>query len=159
MIKSIPSIAQICVALLLMISLPAKAQDTRLLRNPAISHGKIAFLYAGDIWLSDLDGSHVKRITAYEGVEYNPKLSPDGKSIAFTGDYDGNVDVYTVPVEGGDPVRLTWHPGPDMVVDWTPDGKNILFTSGRTRVPYDDMDQLWTVSLDGETPERFILPR
>ncbi|MCB0471851.1 MAG: PD40 domain-containing protein, partial [Flavobacteriaceae bacterium] len=157
--KSILSGALSCLVFLLFSGQTTQAQDTRLLRNPSISHGKIAFLYAGDIWLSDLDGSHVKRITAYEGVEFNPRFSPDGKTIAFTGDYDGNMDVYTVPVTGGDPVRLTWHPGPDMVVDWTPDGKSILFASGRTRAPYADMDQLWTVSLDGTSPERFILPR
>lgn len=135
------------------------AQGTRLLRNPAISAENIAFAYAGDIWLANLDGLNVKRITAFDGVESNPRFSPDGKTIAFTGEYDGNQDVYTVPVTGGDPKRLTWHPGPDVVRTWTPDGKSIIFSSGRTRVPIAIPDQLWTVSLDGSTPTRFIVPR
>lgn len=88
-------------------SRPLSAQGTRLLRNPAISAENIAFAYAGDIWLANLDGSNVKRITAFNGVELNPRFSPDGKTIAFTGEYDGNYDVYTVPVTGGDPKRLT----------------------------------------------------
>jgi tricorn protease len=159
MIKSIIfSIAGLLISILGTSQL-VNAQGTRLLRNPSISAENIAFAYAGDIWLANLDGSNVKRITAFDGVESNPRFSPDGKTIAFTGEYDGNYDVYTVPVTGGDPKRLTWHPGPDIVRTWTPDGKSIIFASGRTRVPIPIPDQLWTVSLDGSTPSRFIVPR
>src|SRR5436190_23368644 len=89
--------------------------DTRLLAQPAISKNHIAFIYAGDLWVADLDGKNVKRLTADEGAELNPAFSPDGPLIAFTGQYDGNLDVYVVPVTGGVPTRLTWHPGADVV--------------------------------------------
>src|SRR5580765_7432728 len=72
--------------------------DTRLLAQPAISKTHIAFIYAGDLWVADLDGKNVKRLTADEGAELNPAFSPDGSLIAFTGQYDGNLDVYVVPV-------------------------------------------------------------
>ena len=135
------------------------SQETRLLRNPAISANNIAFLYAGDLWIANLDGSNVKRITAFEGVESDPHFSPDGQLLAFTGQYDGNTDVYVIPITGGDPKRMTWHPGPDLVCGWTQDGKNILFSSGRAQVPYAENDQLWLISLDGTTPTQFNIPR
>ncbi|MFN8353433.1 MAG: PDZ domain-containing protein [Spirosomataceae bacterium] len=136
-----------------------QAQDTRLLRNPAISATHIAFVYGGDIWLANQDGSNVKRLTTYAGVESRPHFSPDGKTLAFSGQYDGNTDVFTVPIEGGEPLRLTWHPSPDMVVGWTPDGTSVLFASGRERVPYQLPDQLWTVSVKGGMPVGFAVPR
>ncbi|NJO88338.1 MAG: hypothetical protein HC831_04745 [Chloroflexia bacterium] len=136
-----------------------RSQNTRLLRNPAISSNKIAFCYASDIWIANLDGSESKRLTVFEGVESDPHFSPDGKTIAFSAEYEGNTDIYIVPIEGGEPKRLTWHPGPDIVIGWTPDGKNVLFVSGRTRAPRLYTDQLWTVSTSGTTPTRFILPR
>src|SRR5262249_2868998 len=95
--------------------------DTRLLTQPAISKNHIAFIYAGDLWSADLDGKNVRRLTADEGLEANPVFSPDGSLIAFTGQYDGNLDVYVIPVMGGVPTRLTWHPGPDIVQGFTPD--------------------------------------
>jgi len=143
---------------LLSIGLPAQAQETRLLRNPAISQENISFVYAGDIWLADTDGSNVKRITAFEGVESDPHFSPDGKHIAFTGKYDGNTDVYTVPIAGGEPQRLTWHPGADLVRGWTQDGQHVIFASGRIKAPYPYPAQLWQVSTKGTTPTRLILP-
>lgn len=135
------------------------AQETRLIRNPVISKDKISFVYAGDIWVANLDGSNVKRITAFEGVEANPHFSPDGSSIAFTGEYDGNTDVYLVAVTGGEPKRLTWHPGPDLVIGWSPDGREVVFASGRLRAPYPDPDQLWKISILGGNPTPFILPK
>src|SRR6266508_4249758 len=89
--------------------------DTRLLSQPAISKDHLAFIYAGDLWVADISGKNVKRLTADEGLETNPAFSPDGSLIAFTAQYDGNPDVYVVPVIGGVPTRLTWHPGPDIV--------------------------------------------
>ncbi|MEK6481980.1 PDZ domain-containing protein [Catalinimonas sp. 4WD22] len=134
------------------------AQESRLLRNPAISADHISFAYAGDVWLADTDGSNVRRLTTFPGVESEPHFSPDGQQIAFTGEYDGNTDVFVVPVAGGSPQRLTWHPGADFVRGWTEDGE-ILFASGRTQVPYPLPDQLWTVKTDGNMPEQFIVPR
>ncbi len=147
------------VILLALMSQLAIAQETRLLRNPAISSKHIAFVYAGDIWTANVDGSNPTRLTAFPGVETDPAFSPDGKSIAFTADYDGNTDVYTLPLEGGTPFRLTWHPGNDNVVGWTNDGTKVLFVSGRQNAPYQAPDHFWTVSLTGGFPEKFIVPR
>ena len=135
------------------------AQETRLLRNPAISKEKISFVYAGDIWVANLDGSNVRRITTFEGVEADPHFSPGGESIAFTGEYDGNTDVFVVPSNGGEPKRLTWHPSADLVRGWSPDGAEVIFASGRARAPYPYPDQLWKVSTLGTNPAPFILPR
>jgi len=139
--------------------IPTIAQDTRLVRDPAISQDKIAFVYAGDIWVAGLDGSNVKRITTFDGVEADPHFSPDGTFLAFTGQYDGNTDVYVVSINGGEPKRLTWHPSADLVRGWSPDGSEIYFASGRARVPYPDPDQLWKISKNGGNPSPFILPR
>ncbi len=153
-------------ALLLLIlsclSLSAWAQgadinDTRLLSHPAISKDHIAFTYAGDLWVADLDGKNVKRLTADEGGEANPAFSPDGSLIAFTAQYDGNADVYVVPVVGGVPTRLTWHPGPDIVQGFTADGSAVLFTSPRA-VFTGRYTQLFTVPVKGGIEEPLKLP-
>ena len=89
------------------IALAIDTNDTRLLWQPAISKSHIAFIYAEDLWVANRDGSYPRRITASEGLESNPVFSPDGNTIAFTGQYDGNSDVFTVPVTGGIPKRLT----------------------------------------------------
>ena len=102
--------------------------DTRMLSEPAVSANKIAFIYAGDLWTSDLDGSNLRRLTADVGPESSPAFSPDGKWIAFSAQYEGNTDVYVVSSEGGVPRRLTWHPGADVVQGFTPDGKTITAT-------------------------------
>ncbi len=104
--------------------------DARLLYNPAITEGKIAFVYGDDIWVADSEGRNAKRITSHAGEEQNPYFSPDGKQIAFTAGYDGNVDVFVIPTDGGEPTRLTWHPGDDIVRGFTPQGK-VLFSSQR----------------------------
>src|SRR5882757_10726596 len=93
-------------------------KDTRMLSQPAISADHIAFIYAEDLWVANLDGSQPRRLTVDEGVESNPAFSPDGKWIAFSAQYDGNTDVYLLPVEGGVPKRLTWHPSADIVQDF-----------------------------------------
>lgn len=107
-------------------------EDTRLLSQPAISDSHIAFIYAEDLWVSDRDGSNPRRLTVDEGVERSPVFSPDGQTIAFSAEYDGNLDVYIVPTAGGVPKRLTWHPYPDIVRDFTPDGTQVLFASQRS---------------------------
>jgi Tol biopolymer transport system component len=82
---------------------------------------------------------------------------PMAKTVAFTGQYDGNTDVYIVPVEGGEPKRLTWHPGADLVTGWTPDGKEVLFTSARVGVPTQE-SKFFKVSKDGGMEESFGYP-
>ena len=134
------------------------AGGTRLLRSPDISEDNLTFVYANDIWLHNLSTKVTVRLTTFPGAEFEPHFSPDGKTIAFTGEYDGNQDVYTLPVEGGEPVRVTWHPGQDVVRGWTPDGSKILFASGRTSVPSAHL-KLWTVSPDGGFPEPLPVPR
>jgi tricorn protease len=130
-------------------------KDTRLLAQPAISKTHIAFIYAGDLWVSSINGTEVRRLTSDEGVESNPAFSPDGKMIAFSAQYDGNVDVYVVPVEGGSPKRLTWHPSADIVQGFTPDGASVLFSSPRA-VFTDRYTQLFTVPVNGNGPEEAL---
>jgi tricorn protease len=103
-----------------------------MLTQPAISANHIAFIYAEDLWIANPDGSQPRRLTIDEGIESDPYFSPDGSLIAFSAQYDGNTDVFTIPVEGGIPTRLTWHPGADLVRGFTPDGKSVLFASQRS---------------------------
>ena len=112
---------------------PAGAQVAKphIFQRPALSKNLIAFGYAGDLWTSPRAGGSAKRLTSAPGAELFPKFSPDGKWIAFTGEYDGNADVYVIPSGGGEPRRLTYHPAADLVLGWTPDGKSILFRSSR----------------------------
>ena len=127
-----------------------------LFRKPTISKTQIAFSYGGDLWIVDRSGGEARRLTSDIGVEINPVFSPDGTMIAFTGEYDGNEDVYVIPAAGGVPKRLTTHPGSDQVVGWTRDGKRILFRSGR--LSYAGFLQLYTVSVNGGFPEVIPLP-
>jgi len=131
--------------------------DTRLLSQPAASATNIAFIYAEDLWVANIDGSQPRRITVDEGIESNPFFSPDGKLIAFSAQYDGNTDIFIVPVAGGVPTRLTWHPGTDLARGFTPDGKNILFASQRT-VFTNRYHQLFTVPITGGFPTQLEIP-
>lgn len=127
--------------------------DAGLFRYPDVSATQIVFSYANDIWIMPKDGGTALKLSSPPGVESYPKFSPDGKSIAFTGNYDGNSDVYVIPSNGGVPVRLTEHGFPDRVVDWTNDGKRVLFASiresGKAR-----FDQFYTVAANGGPDEK-----
>lgn len=136
-------------------TLPA-ADRPLLLQMPALSQSHIAFVYAGDLWRVARDGGEAVRLTTGVGIESNPVFSPDGKTLAFTAQYDGNVDVYVVPAAGGVPKRVTYHPGADMVQGWTPDGKRILFASSRTAATRSQ--ELFTIGVEGGLPERIPLP-
>jgi tricorn protease len=131
--------------------------DTRLLTQPAVSTDHVAFVYAGDLWSATLAGGDIRRLTTSEGVVTNPAFSPDGRSIAFSASYDGNTDVYLVPVDGGAPTRLTWHPGADVVQGFTPDGRNVMFTSARS-VFTGRFTQLFTVPVTGGVETALPIP-
>ncbi len=137
---------------------PAVAQ-TRLLRTPTVSDRHIAFAYANNIWIVERAGGNARRLTSFQGETQNPKLSPDGRHVAFSAEYGGNTDAYVVPVEGGQPKRLTWHPGPDLVQGWTPDGRTVVFSSTRATHAPSGAPRFWTVALDGGAEQAMALPR
>lgn len=151
-----------------------KAQDTNepnkvLCRYPTIYGNKIVFESGGNLWSVNSSGGAAQRLTADRGTDLMPRFSPGGKTIAFTGDYDGNTDIYTIPAEGGKVTRLTFHSditknpalrwGPDnMVVTWTPNGKEIVFLSRRnTFNPW--FGRLFYISAKGGLPEQMPLPK
>src|SRR5271169_1209106 len=107
----------------------AQSDPPLLLRFPAVSKTQIVFNYAGDLWIVNRDGGNARQLTSGIGSETLPAFSPDGSMVAFTAEYDGNLDVYVVPGAGGVPRRLTFHPADEDVLGWTPDGKGILFSS------------------------------
>ena len=96
--------------------------ESRMMTDPSVSSDHIVFVYSNDLWTARLDGSDVIGLTSNEGNEFAPHFSPDGMTIAFTGQYDGNMDVFTIPAEGGVPTRLTWHPEGDFARGYTPNG-------------------------------------
>ena len=149
------------VILLLLVSSMANA-DTRLLRFPDLHGDQVVFSYAGDLWIADTRGGAARQLTSHPGLELFAKFSPDGKHIAFTGQYDGGEQVYVIPASGGEPLRLTWYPseGPlparwgydHQVYGWTPDGTAVLFRSVREGYGLTD-SRLYTVKLTGGLPE------
>ena len=128
----------------------AAAENPLLVQAPTMNKTNVVFVYGGYLWSVPREGGEARQLTT-EGHEQDPIFSPDGKWIAFEGQYDGNADVYVMPAEGGTPKRLTWHPGQDVPVGWTNDGKKVLFVS--TREAYADFTKLYTVSVDGGVPE------
>ena len=134
---------------------PTPAEAT-LFQKPTVNQTSIVFSYAGDLWTVSRSGGDAKRLTTGVGTETDPVFSPDGTHIAFTGEYDGNTDVYVVPAAGGVPKRLTYHPGGDIVAGWANDGKRVLFASGRNS--YAGFPRLFTIGLDGGQPEEVPLP-
>jgi tricorn protease len=131
-------------------------QPLLLAQQPALSATHIVFVFAGDLWSVPRQGGAATRLTTGVGNEANPSFSPDGRSIAFTGQYDGNTDVFVMPAEGGVPRRLTWHPDADVALGWTADGKKVLFTSGRNS--YTRTRELYVASLEGGLEEKLPLP-
>ncbi len=143
----------------LIFSMSANAQnDARLMRYPDINKNLIAFVYAGDIWSVDANGGDARRLTSHPGMELFPKISPDGKWIAFSGEYSGSRQIYVMPSEGGTPRQLTFYNSvgmmpprggfDDVPLDWTSDSKNILFRANRT--PFGDRNgKYYIISVDG----------
>src|SRR5262249_37477805 len=144
--------------------------EARLLRFPAINGKQLVFTYAGDLYTVSSSGGVARRLTNHEGFEMFPRFSPDGKWIAFTGQYDGNTEVYLIPAEGGVPKRLTFtatlgrddvsdRMGPNnIVMGWKNDGKHVVFRS-RMREHNDFIGQLYLVPMTGGLPEQLPLPR
>ena len=132
-------------------------QETKLVSQPALSDTHIAFIYAEDLWVANRDGSNPIRLTIDEGVESSPIFSPDGSMIAFNAQYDGNSDVFIVPVTGGIPKRLTWHPYNDVVRDFSADGKSVLFLSQRN-THTNRHAQLYSISILGGHTTQLAIP-
>ncbi len=158
-------------AVLLLVAGPAPAADeARLLRFPTIHGDDIVFTYAGNLYSVPAAGGTARRLTSHDGFEMFARFSPDGKQLAFTGQYDGNTEVYLMPAEGGVPKRLTYtatltrddvadRMGPNnIVMGWKHDGKHILFRS-RMRSFNPFLGQLYLVSTDGGLPEQVELTR
>jgi len=143
---------------LLNVTLASHAQTApvTLFQNPTINKTDIVFSYAGDLWSVSRRGGDAKRLTTGVGVENDPIFSPDGAWLAFTGEYDGNVDIYVMSASGGVPKRLTYHPGADRAIGWTPDGKRVLFASARTS--YSGFPRLFTIGLESGFPTDLPLP-
>jgi tricorn protease len=133
------------------------AQEATLYQRPTLNKTHVVFVYGGDLWSVPREGGDAVRLTTGVGIEVDPIFSPDGSQIAFTGQYDGNTDVFVVPAAGGVPQRLTWHPGIDVAVGWTPDGKQILFRSGRTSNS-PRYNKLFTISTAGGAVSELPLP-
>lgn len=134
----------------------SKASEQRpLMRFPDIHEKTIVFVYGEDIWSVPAEGGVAARLTIHDGEEVFPKFSPDGSMIAFTGEYDGNADVYVMNKHGGEITRVTFHPGYDEVVGWHPLKNKILFRSSRNS--FNRFDRLFLVSPDGTDIEELIL--
>jgi tricorn protease len=132
------------------------ATKPHIYQHPALSKDLIAFGYEGDLWTVPRAGGVARRLTTGVGVETDPVFSPDGSTIAFTGDYDGNIDVFTIPAAGGVPFRVTYHPAADYALAWTPDGKDIVFRS--TRISQSRYTQLYEVPAKGGIAKVLPLP-
>lgn len=160
----------LCIVVLMNLSVAFAGTEARLLRFPAIYGDQIVFTYAGDLYTVGSTGGAARKLTNDEGFEMFPRFSPDGQSIAFTGQYDGNTEVYLIPSSGGVPQRLTYtatlgrddvadRMGPNnIVMTWTPDGQRIIFRS-RMRSFNSFNGRLYSVPLTGEVPEELPLPR
>ena len=134
----------------------AAGNGQMLLRHPALGKTKIVFTYAGDLWSVSREGGEAIRLTTGRGQESDAIFSPDGTTLAFSGEYEGNTDVYTVNVDGGIPKRITYHPAAETPVAFSPDGHNILFRS--TAESYSRFPKLFSVPMDGGLPESLPLP-
>ena len=149
-------------------TLAGAQEEARLLRFPAIHGDQLVFSYAGSLYTVSSSGGAARKLTSHDGYEMFPRFSPDGRHIAFTGQYDGNTEVFLIPAEGGEPRRLTWtatldrddlgdRMGPNnIVMGWTPDGKHVTFRS-RKRSFNAFKGQLYNVPVNGGMPVQLPL--
>lgn len=138
-------------------SAASAAIDARLLRYPDVSATQIAFVYAGDIWLVPKEGGVAQRLSTPRGEESFPRFSPDGSLLAYSANYDGNLDIYVTPTGGGLPARITYNPAPDRMLNWYPDGTSLLFASPRESGK-DRFNQLYRVGKEGGLPVKLPVP-
>lgn len=127
--------------------------DAGLFRYPDVSQTHIVFTYANDLWVVPKEGGRAYKLSSPPGVENFPKFSPDGKTIAFSANYDGNPDVYVLPALGGPTHRLTYHGMSDRMVDWYPDGQSVLIASRRDSEK-ERFNKFFKVSIKGGLPEK-----
>jgi len=155
--KGLSLVAAIVIALVLLpsVAVNATATDRPLMRFPDVSENTVVFVYGEDIWSVPIRGGAATRLTISDGEERFPKFSPDGSLIAFTGEYDGNDDVYVMNVHGGEVTRVTYHPSYDGVVGWHPTKNKILFRSSRNS--FEGFYRLFLISPDGTGLEQLIL--
>jgi len=138
------------------LSFAQTAEETLLLRNPSISQNHISFVYGGDIWIADKNGQNPRRLTVNPAVEQNPIFSPDGSKIAFTGNYDGNTDVYVISIQGGEPKRVTSHPAGDVLRGWLSNDE-VYFATQR-ELNYSLGLRLYKTKIDGSVDYPLIMP-
>jgi tricorn protease len=155
--RSLALAALVAAAALVAVPRPASAEErkpTRGLRFPSLTpDGKtVVFSWRGDVWRAPVSGGTSTRLTIHEAQDTKPKVSRDGRWIAFTSKRTGNYDVFVMPVEGGEPRQVTFHSASDVASDWSPDGKRLLVTSNRDPHPYGN--DVWEVDVDGGTPRR-----
>jgi tricorn protease len=147
----------VCLPVLLSAGLALADQESHLMRYADVHGDQIVFTYEDDLWLAPAAGGDAHRITNHPGRERYAKFSPDGKLLAFTGNYDGGTDVYVMDVEGGIPRRLTYHPAAEQVLGWYPDGRYVLFRANRTAPGY--TQELYRISVEGGMPEPLPVDR
>ena len=135
-------------------ALAADKTPTRGLRFPSLTpDGKtVVFAWRGDIWRAPVAGGTATRLTIHEAQDTKPRVSPDGKWIAFSSKRTGNYDVFLMPIEGGEPKQVTTHSGTDIVTDWSPDGKRLLLLTTRDPGPYGT--DVYEIDVEGGTPRR-----
>ena len=131
--------------------------NARMLQYPDVSSTHITFTYGGDVWIVAKEGGTANKLTSAKGTELLSRFSPDGKQIAFSGNYNGNIDVYVMSSLGGLPKRVTHHGMGDRLIDWYPDGGSLLFASSRESGKQ-RFNQFYKVSKNGGLPEKLPLP-
>lgn len=153
MLRSFVIITLLCIAA----SALTAQVDARMLQYPDVSQTQIVFSFAGDLWVVPKEGGTALKLSSPRGQELYPHFSPDGSQIAYSADYDGNLEIYVIPTMGGMPTRVTYHGMPDRVIDWYPDGRHLLYASsmnsGKQR-----FNQFYSVSPEGGMPDQLPVP-
>ena len=150
-------VLSLIISLFICVAVSAQSNQPMLYQSPTMNETHVVFAFAGDLWRVPRAGGNAVRLTSGTGNESSPMFSPDGKWIAFSGQYDGNTDVFVIPANGGEPRRLTYHPGNDGVIGWSPDSRSILFLSGRSSDLF--LPMMYTIPLSGEgLPARLPFP-